>query len=699
MLADASDDLLQADGGRARVLDALAGPSIRAPHPVWALVGYVGSGVLLGIAHVHPRFALAAWASAVCVALALLWSRRVLAVFGGLCLQQLAAILIGFDWIAAMNAVVFDFTPSEALGFFVLAMIAGTVPFAAVVSLLFAGLRRRLALLWWLPTAYVLGEALRFEVTIVALCDWMLSQWQVEPMLRAVGHLGWWGAHALCLGAACAVAMALAARRLRVAWPALAALVIFALPPLSTEGVELLEGVAVVHTDSTVDLPHRLPPADGGPPIDLLVWPEAAFDLKPRLVEGQTPGARMRPLLHGVDVTHLVGLETVWPRRRPQNQAVVVTATGAVQAARAKSRLMPVAEGRVLGLAEDRFVRGEAPPVLDAAGRVVIPLICGEFMSRLLVAEGVAAGGELLVALARDQMMLTERARRQLLAAQVMRSVEFGVPSVRASYGGEANVVGPDGRVLARGAMGRNGILRWDRRAGARDSDFFGRAIAPEAAPAPVAPDIVALYPRDAPRYRARCPEGRCRHIAIEDLAERRVALRASTVIVSGHGTHTEWLGLDAAALGELIGGFAPELIVIDTCFGANAELLAALRLPGAVVVAASTLLPPQGLDFRPAFFEPGDPLLRAAAVVDPPGTPLLRWTIEPTEINAALAGVEALDGDALAAALATRLPPRVRAPLGVAGPVLVPFDWTRLAADTPRSRSRFTRRQANTSR
>lgn len=677
-----------------RVRRALAGPRPRAPHAVWTLICYLASGVLLGIAHVDPRFAAAAWLSAICVALALLWSRRAAAVFGGLCLQQLAAILIGFDWIASMNAVIFDFTPAEALGFFALAMLAGTVPFAAVVTAPFVALHRRLALVWWLPTAYVLGEALRFEVTIVALCDWMLSQWQVEPVLRAVGHLGWWGAHIVCLGAACAIATALAARRLRAAWPALAALGLFALPPLPIDGVELLEGVAVVHTDSTVDLPHRLPSDERGPPIELLVWPEAAFDLKPRLVEGRTPGARLRPLLHGVDVTHLIGLETVWPRRRPQNQALVVTATGEVSAARAKSRLMPVAEGRVLGLAEDRYLRGEAPPVLDAVGRRVIPLICGEFMSRLLVADGVEAGGELLVALARDQMMLTERARRQLLAAQVMRSVEFGVPSVRASYGGEANVVAPDGRVLARGALGRNGILRWDRRHGARDSDFFGHPIEPdvESAP-PSAPDIVALYPRETPRLRARCPEGRCRHLALEDVAGGRVGFRASTVIVSGHGTHTEWLGLDAEALAAVVAGFEPELIVIDTCFGANAELLAALRLPGAVVVAASTLLPPEGLDFRPAFFEPGEPMRRAMAVVDPPGTLLLRWAIDRAELAATRARVDAMDGEALAAALAARVPPRVRAALGVGGPVLTPFDWRRLAAETPRRDSRITRR------
>lgn len=663
---------------------ALAGPRPRPPHGAWALVAYVASGVLLGGAHVHPDFAAAAWLSAICVALALLWSRRAVAVFGGLCLQQLAAILIGFDWIAAMNAVVFDFTSAESLGFFALAMVAGSVPFAAVVTAGFVGLHRRLALLWWLPTAYALGEALRFEVTVVALCDWMLSQWQVEPMLRAVGHLGWWGAHAVGLGAACALATALAARRLRSAWPAVAALGFFALPPLSTDGLELLEGVAVVHTDSTVDLPHRLPP---GAPIELLVWPESAFDLQPRLVEGRTRGARMRPLLHGVDVTHLVGLQTTWPRRRPQNQAVVVDAEGQVRGARAKSRLMPVAEGRVLGLAEDRYVRGDAPPILQAAGRSVIPLICGEFMSRLLVADGVAAGGELLVALARDQMMLTERARRQLLAAQVMRSVEFGVPSVRASYGGEANIVGPDGRVLARGTLARNGILGWDRRHGARDTDFHGRPIGPATPPATApatAPDIVVLYRAEAPRFRTRCPESRCRYVPIDALAGRRVGIRASTVIVAGHGTHTEWLGLDAEALAAVIAGFAAELIVVDTCFGANAELLAALP-PGALVVAASTLLPPQGLDYRPPFFEPGDPSERAAAVVDPPGAPLLRWFVAPSELEAARARVEVMAPEALAEALASRVPARLRVSLGDAGPALMAFDWTRLPARSSR--------------
>ncbi len=53
-------------------------------------------------------------------------------------------------------------------------------------------------------------------------------------------------------------------------------------------------------------------------------------------------------------------------------------------------------------------------------------------------------------------------AHRQFIAVAVLRAVETGLPVVRASLGGPALFVAPDGRVLAESAPGQSGILAWD---------------------------------------------------------------------------------------------------------------------------------------------------------------------------------------------------------------------------------------------
>ena len=189
--------------------------------------------------------------------------------------------------------------------------------------------------------------------------DWLYTQWTVEPILRAVGHLGWWPTHVACLFAAACLGQAVATRHRHVALPcAVVAVGLLLVPPLPSNGTELLRGIVAVHTTSTVALPHAEPPRAGvDDPIELFIWPEAAFQ-------------------------------------------------------------------------------------------------------RALVAEGRRAGGELLVVVARDEIMVNDRAKRQLPAVQLLRSVEYGVPSTRASHGGRANFVSSDGRVLAVSDDTRNGRHR-----------------------------------------------------------------------------------------------------------------------------------------------------------------------------------------------------------------------------------------------
>ncbi len=80
-----------------------------------------------------------------------------------------------------------------------------------------------------------------------------------------------------------------------------------------------LAGIADVHTDSTLELPQRLPP---GAPLQLVIWLENALDLMPTLGEldlmptlgeQSRPGPTRPPLLPGSHVENLIGLPTFLP--------------------------------------------------------------------------------------------------------------------------------------------------------------------------------------------------------------------------------------------------------------------------------------------------------------------------------------------------------------------------------------------------
>jgi len=209
------------------------------------------------------------------------------------------------------------------------------------------------------------------------------------------------------------------------------------------------------------------------------VWPEVALELRPPLAEGPGRGTVIPPIVPSVDVEHLIGLGTHLPGRAPQNQVVLVGVDGRVQSSRAKKLLLPVAERRFLGFGADNYRTGRATTVLKHAQRAIVAMICGEYLDRRLVAEGAREGGEVMAIVARDRWT-DARADRQLLAIQVLRSVEFGLPSVRASLQGQATFVAADGRVLPRSSPQRNGVLTWEPTLGARDLDFHGDAITEE---------------------------------------------------------------------------------------------------------------------------------------------------------------------------------------------------------------------------
>ncbi len=630
---------------------------------------------------IHPALALGAWLAVACMAAALTWTLEPwLALLGALIAHWLA-VLIGLNWLVEMNISVFQCTSATAYMYMAGETCVWALCLALPIGLGFMLFRRRVAVCWWLPLAWAAGETLRFEVMNVNIGDWLVTQWTVEPVLRLLGLAGWWPTHFACIFAASCFGQAIATRHRAVALPsAIIVIALLMLPPLPGHGTELLRGVAAVHTTSTVALPHSYPPgSDSDDPIDLIIWPETVFHLRAKMLEGPGRGTRIPQLVHGGHASQLIGLETTWPQADSLNQIVAVGDDGLVLASRAKKLLLPIAERQFLGLGHNRYPPGTYPARLEVAGRSIIPLICGEFLSRALVQEGLLAGGELLVVIAGDQMMSNDRARRQLLAVQVLRSVEFGVPSVRASFRGWAYFISSDGQLLARSGHTRNGLLRWDEQHGARDIDFYGRTIdADPPAPHPQ-PEIVVLYSREAPEFRTRCPEGKCTYRTIEDFSCDQE--RAATVIVAGHGAPPTYLSHSANDIGAAIRCFAPELVVIDTCFGASSEILAELVGLDPLVVAAPFLLPPAGLNYLPEFFAAVDAKRRAGAVMSSVGSQLLRWRVDRHVLSFAIERVNAMDAASLRRQLVRRHPSQVGVALGDAGRILVPFDWHRMNA------------------
>ncbi len=630
----------------------------------------------------HPALSVCAWFAAVGVAVALSGAKSRWMGFAGTFLAQLISYFVSLDWVRDMIDVVFHYSQLEARGLFLLIGLTWAGTAALPVGLAHLVFHKRVGVCFWLPIAWGAGEILRFEVMTVNISDWINSQWMVGPILRSLAHLGWWPTMYLCLFACGCIAQALLTRKRWVAAPSVViAIGLLLLPPIPVVGNHLLRGVAAIHTYSFVDLPHGLPQSDDKEDtLELVVWPEGALFLRPHLGEGKGRGTQISPLIPEENVQHLIGLESTLMGRGAQNQVVAVGPDGRVAASRAKKGLMAIGEKPLFGIGRAAFVPGKTPALMEVAGRPIIPLICGEFLSRSLVAEGRALGGELLVVVARDQMIVNDRAKRQFMAIQLLRSVEFGIPSIRASYGGFANFISSDGRVLAQSGNQRNGLLRWDEHHGARDHDYYGRTIADGLPAAPlVAANTAVLFSKDATTYQTRCPEGRCVYYALENFQCAAVR-HVPTVVVAGHGSPPTYLSHSAADLAQAIRCFSPELIVIDTCFGASSELLGALGDMNAFVVAAPFLLPPEGLEYREAFFQAFTPEERAAAVtIRGQDKNLLRWRIHREELNAALNEVAAMDGQTLREHLVRRNPADVTVALGGAGKILVGIDWKRL--------------------
>lgn len=140
--------------------------------------------------------------------------------------------------------------------------------------------------------------------------------------------------------------------------------------------------------------------------------------------------------------------------------------------------------------------------------------------------------------------------------------------------------------------------------------------------------DIVVLHDEN-PAF-ARPPCQRCRFVPAGGALPPG---GAGGIVVTGHSTWGSYVGLAAEELAATIAHFsrAPDFIVLDTCFGAQAELLLALHEAGvhpAVIVAATATVPARGFNYGDAFAGPrvdADALVRTLARGADPNLVVLR--------------------------------------------------------------------------
>ena len=636
------------------------------------------AGVVSGLAFREPWLWPLGWVSLVLLGAGLSGRARPWQVVLALGAGTFAGRLIGFSWLFEAVTVAFPGSLPERIGIFALAHACWALPSAVVIAGTYAALRR-FSVALWLPPAWALGEWLRTLALTATIDDWLAAQWTNDGILRALGHLGWWPTLLVSVGAASALGQALAQRRPWLAAPLLAWVIILtALPPLPTAGNERLLGVAAVHTDSHVALPM---PGPDTAALELVVWPEGAFRLVPQAPEGRHEvQLGLPPLLLGSSAEHLVGLDVAWGSTL-QTRLVALDAAGVARSSRGKSDLFPIRERRWFGLGEDTYLPGSAKPLLTVGGRRTIPLLCHEIFHRERVQEGIALGGDLLVVAAGEGVTPSARARRQVRAVQALRSAEFGVPSVRASQSGDAAFFGADGRMLAISEdNSARGLLTWSPRSGELDLPFNPTEGA--------TPDVAVLFSMADARYALPCPDGRCSYHVFEDFTCG--SQRATSVVIGGHSRPPLFAGQPPEVVAAAVRCFEPDLIVVNSCFGATTPLLSALSDIGAVVVAAPGALPEPGLRLGADFFGVGPTAVRAAAIVAPWGVELFRGVPSVADLEAARSALLARSPVERRRALAVAEPALLAARV-TGGPVLIPATPTELSM-TPAQRRRSLR-------
>lgn len=179
---------------------------------------------------------------------------------------------------------------------------------------------------------------------------------------------------------------------------------------------------------------------------------------------------------------------------------------------------------------------------------------------------------------------------------------------------------------------------------------------APEQVPAAI------LYSQATPTMRAALPAEKCSAFPVEGF--KNPGVRAKTVVLAGHSLPPTYVDQPASAIAQAITSFEPELVVLDTCYGASTPILEAFVDAGlkAMVVAPPYRIPQDGFVYAAGFLEEPDAAKRAELVRTEPSYPLLRWTPTRQPLAQIRHELDALDAQALRKRLKRATPPLVKA-------------------------------------
>jgi len=198
-------------------------------------------------------------------------------------------------------------------------------------------------------------------------------------------------------------------------------------------------------------------------PIDLLVWPENAADLDPR-VDPQS-AADVTEAAQLADAPLLFGTIDYSPPVGRYNTSILWSKSGQVLDTYNKQRPAPFAEyipireiARIFSPAVDRVTRDVIPGVGVATMDVPVAatnsivrigtVICFEVAYDQIVRDAVADGAEVLIVQTNNASFGLTAESTQQLAMSRLRAIETGRATVQASTVGVSAVIDPRGRVL-----------------------------------------------------------------------------------------------------------------------------------------------------------------------------------------------------------------------------------------------------------
>lgn len=158
---------------------------------------------------------------------------------------------------------------------------------------------------------------------------------------------------------------------------------------------------------------------------------------------------------------------------------------------------------------------------------------------------------------------------------------------------------------------------------------------------------IVVLYTTVEPIIPV-LPKDCCLYIPLEGFRHDTQA-RAKTVIVAGHGKPPYFASHTYEFVAQAVASFQPELVVMNSCYGASTDILTALanRNLDAYVVAPPFPIYQPGFIFDPAFFT-GTLKEKVRAVRTEPPYPILRWKINQGDLQGVQAQIATMSPAAL---------------------------------------------------